>query len=148
MDNFFFQKHKIILVSLQSTYQLWRKNYHLREQEVPIWKLLRDPKVYLDLNVLWFQQNAWIETKGFTWTYELLNCNISSVQSLSCVRLFVTPWTAAHQASLSITSQCASQGFKTMWKNSARGWSLNWPLSVQVCDPHQGFNHQSMQSDW
>ena len=26
----------------------------------------------------------------------------SSVQSLSCVRLFVTPWTAAHQASLSI----------------------------------------------
>ena len=29
---------------------------------------------------------------------------ISSVQLLSCVRLFVTPWTAAHQASLSITN--------------------------------------------
>ena len=29
----------------------------------------------------------------------------SSVQSLSCVQLFVTPWTAAHQASLSINSQ-------------------------------------------
>ena len=29
---------------------------------------------------------------------------ISSVQSLSHVRLFVTPWTAAHQASLSITN--------------------------------------------
>ena len=29
---------------------------------------------------------------------------ISSVQSLSCVRLFVTPWTAACQASLSITN--------------------------------------------
>ena len=28
----------------------------------------------------------------------------SSVQSLSCVQLFVTPWTAAHQASLSITN--------------------------------------------
>ena len=28
----------------------------------------------------------------------------SSVQSLSRVRLFVTPWTAAHQASLSVTS--------------------------------------------
>ena len=28
----------------------------------------------------------------------------SSVQSLNCVRLFVTPWTAAHQASLSITN--------------------------------------------
>ena len=29
---------------------------------------------------------------------------VSSVQSLSCVQLFVTPWTAAHQASLSITN--------------------------------------------
>ena len=29
---------------------------------------------------------------------------ISSVQSLSCVRLFVTPWTAACQASLLITN--------------------------------------------
>ena len=28
----------------------------------------------------------------------------SSVQSLSCVWLFVTPWTAAHQATLSITN--------------------------------------------
>ena len=30
--------------------------------------------------------------------------SLSSVQSLSCVRLFVTPWTAACQASLSITN--------------------------------------------
>ena len=30
--------------------------------------------------------------------------SFSSVQSLSCVRLFATPWTAAHQAFLSITS--------------------------------------------
>ena len=29
---------------------------------------------------------------------------LSYFQSLSCVRLFVTPWTAAHQASLSITN--------------------------------------------
>ena len=29
---------------------------------------------------------------------------LSSVQSLSCVQLFATPWTAAHQASLSITN--------------------------------------------
>ena len=38
--------------------------------------------------------------------YQMLrisNC-ISSVQSLSHVQLFVTPWTAAHQASLSITN--------------------------------------------
>ena len=29
---------------------------------------------------------------------------LSSVQSLSCVQLFATPWTTAHQASLSITN--------------------------------------------
>ena len=32
----------------------------------------------------------------------------SSVQSLSCVRLFVTLWVAAHQASLSITNSWSS----------------------------------------
>ena len=32
----------------------------------------------------------------------------SSVQSLSCVRLFATPWTAARQASLSITNSRTS----------------------------------------
>ena len=31
-------------------------------------------------------------------------CLFSSVQSLSCVRLFVTPWTTARQASLSISN--------------------------------------------
>ena len=42
----------------------------------------------------------------FPWHHTLLNLsftiNIQSIQSLSCVRLFATPWTAAHQASLSI----------------------------------------------
>ena len=32
------------------------------------------------------------------------NMLFSSVQSLSCIQLFVTPWTAARQASLSITN--------------------------------------------
>jgi len=36
--------------------------------------------------------------------YHLAPVRISSVQSLSCVQLFVTPWTTAHQASLSITN--------------------------------------------
>ena len=31
----------------------------------------------------------------------------SSVQSLSCLQLFVTPWTAACQASLSIINSCS-----------------------------------------
>ena len=35
---------------------------------------------------------------------QTLNRKFSSVQSLSHVLLFVTPWTAAHQASLSVTN--------------------------------------------
>ena len=35
---------------------------------------------------------------------DLLGVQFSSVQSLSCVQLFATPWIAAHQASLSITN--------------------------------------------
>ena len=34
----------------------------------------------------------------------MANWLISSVQSFSCVRLFATPWTAACQASLSVTN--------------------------------------------
>ena len=43
----------------------------------------------------------------------------SSVQSLSRVRLFVTPWIAAHQASLSITNS----------------WSLLKPMSIDLVMP-------------
>ena len=35
--------------------------------------------------------------------YDIVLVQFSSVQSFSCVQLFATPWTAAHQASLSIT---------------------------------------------
>ena len=38
----------------------------------------------------------------------------SSVQSLSCVRLFVTPWIAARQASLSITNSQSSLRFTSI----------------------------------
>ena len=38
------------------------------------------------------------------WLRQLGTLNISSVQLLSLVWLFVTPWTTAHQASLSITN--------------------------------------------
>ena len=37
-------------------------------------------------------------------TYLSIHPLLSSIQSLSCVWLFSTPWTAAHQASLSITN--------------------------------------------
>ena len=35
---------------------------------------------------------------------QVSNCQFSLVQSLSCIGLFATPWTAAHQASLSTTN--------------------------------------------
>ena len=38
----------------------------------------------------------------------MLSFQFSSVDSLSCVRLFATPWIAAHQASLSITNSRSS----------------------------------------
>ena len=40
--------------------------------------------------------------------------HFSSVQSLSCVRLFAIPWTAARQASLSITSSRSSPKLKSI----------------------------------
>ena len=46
-------------------------------------------------------------------------CKFSSVQSLSCVQLFVTPWTAACQASLSITNS----------------WSLPKLMSIETVRP-------------
>ena len=45
--------------------------------------------------------------------------SISSVQSLSRVRLFVTPWTTARQASLSITNS----------------WNLPKPMSIESMMP-------------
>ena len=47
-----------------------------------------------------------IDMLGFivSWFYLYIHTHFSSVQSLSCVQLFATPWTAAHQASLSITN--------------------------------------------
>ena len=48
----------------------------------------------------YFYQNSWKILQGFLkYIFQF-----SSVQSLSRVRLFVTPWITAHQASLSITT--------------------------------------------
>ena len=48
-----------------------------------------------------------------------MKCLFSSVQSLSCVQLFGTPWTAAHQASLSIINS----------------WSLLKFMSIELVMP-------------
>ena len=46
--------------------------------------------------------------------YEFSSVQFSSVQSLSCVQLFVTPWIAARQASLSITNSQSSPKFMSI----------------------------------
>ena len=48
------------------------------------------------------ENSSWCYTCNFV--VSLRYSQFSSVQSLSHVRLFVTPWFAAHQASLSITN--------------------------------------------
>ena len=45
-----------------------------------------------------------IYLKGVAFRLRIVSLQFSSVQSLSCVQLFATPWNAACQASLSITS--------------------------------------------
>ena len=53
----------------------------------------------------------------------------SSVQLLSCVRFFVTPWIAAHQASLSITNSQSSLRFTSIESvMSSSHLILCWPL--------------------
>ena len=81
-----------------------------------------------------FRIGNYVETENIllvSWTqvgsgYENVWCPlmcISSVQSLSCVRLFVTPWTATHWASLSITSS----------------WSLLKLMSIKSVMPSNHF---------
>ena len=65
------------------------------------------------------------QTRILQWvaiSYSIYQYQFSSVQSLSHVQLFVTPWTAAHQAFLSITSS----------------WSLLKLMSIELVMP---FNH-------
>ena len=47
----------------------------------------------------------------------MLKVQLSSVQLLSCVRLFATPWIAARQASLSITTSQGKAPFQSTWKS-------------------------------
>ena len=56
------------------------------------------------LSILFVNYNSIKLTKGFRGAHEVYDYPISSTQSLSRVRLFATPWSAAHQASLSITN--------------------------------------------
>ena len=57
----------------------------------------------LDKYVMIYTHHYNIIQSVFT-VLKFLCISISSIQLLSCVRLFATTWTAAHQASLSITN--------------------------------------------
>ena len=67
----------------------------------------------------------WEDKKKFMWPSRGQGAgnHLSSVQSFSCVRLFMTPWTAARQASLSITSS----------------WSLLKLMSIELVMPSNHF---------
>ena len=64
------------------------------------------------LNLITMVPTEWISQNGLFWMvswhenvmFETVNVWFNSVQSFSCVWLFVTPWTTARQASLSITN--------------------------------------------
>ena len=61
-------------------------------------------------------QSPMVRAEGIdpTWSQFCSSVQFSSVQSLSRVRLFVTPWIAAHQASLSITISPSSLRLKSI----------------------------------
>ena len=70
-------------------------------------------------NFLWLCRNTWTQDISMLKnTGNTIKC-ISSVQLLSRVQLFATPWTAAHWASLSITSS----------------WSWHKPMSIESVMP-------------
>ena len=58
-------------------------------------------------------------TKEFHWIIHNKGAQFSSVQSLSHVRLFETPWIAARQASLSITNSQSSLRLNVYWISDA-----------------------------
>ena len=72
----------VLWIELYSLKKCWSPN----SQDLPQWPYL----VTVSLQMV-----------NLRWGHSV---HFSSVQSLSCVQLFVTPWTAAHQASLSITN--------------------------------------------
>ena len=70
-----------------------------------LWKVLSEllPGLFLQSDLA-----RCLKTHNLSFKFQVVKCYPhifhSSVQLLSCVLLFVTPWSAAHQASLSITN--------------------------------------------
>ena len=62
---------------------------------------------WLNVSLFSFLMCTYSPRQALSFLFSVMN-QFSSVQSLSCVRLFVTPWIAAHRASLSITNSRSS----------------------------------------
>ena len=60
--------------------------------------------VWLDFFILAFQVRCVVVSPVWIYIFLITNVLFSSVQLLSLVRLFATPWTIARQTSLSITN--------------------------------------------
>ena len=77
---------------------------HLRKNSVRD-KVISNKWIYSDSERSTLHRKTVGHHKGWVWPWNIAwLVFISSVQLLNWVRLFVTSWTAAHQASLSITS--------------------------------------------
>ena len=72
------------------------------------------------LNTCFFTEDVQMANKHMTMCSTFSLCSVQSVQSLSCVQLFATPWIAARQASLSITNS----------------WSLHKLMSIESVMPY------------
>ena len=70
----------------------------------------------------------------------------SVVQSLSCVQIFATPWTAARQASLSFTNSQSLLKLMSielvMLSNPSQPLPPSFPFAVDLSQ-HQGFSPMS-----
>ena len=68
------------------------------------WNRSTEDRVFFHNDQIATEQNLVTPSLMRMWTKNCQTLQFSSVQSLSHVQLFSTPWTAARQASLSITS--------------------------------------------
>ena len=74
----------------------------------------------------WETKLSWLNWQGRVVFFQVeLGILYQSVQSLSHVQLFATPWTATHQASLSITNSWSLLKHNVHWIGDAQ-CPLNW----------------------
>ena len=83
---------------------IWKTWVRSLGSEDPLEKGKATHSSILAWRIPWTIQSMGLQRVGHDWVTFTFTLSLRSVQSLSHVRLFVTPWTAAHQASLSITN--------------------------------------------